>query len=95
MLEPSNGRLSNTFNIGRLRLAYNVIHLWDEAPGPLLADLGLSPLAVLPTALPKKPPSIGSRPCSIASTPSRNHSGADSWPSTPLASAQSSWTALH
>ena len=47
VLEPSNGRLSNTYNTGGARLTYNVIHLWDEPPGPLLADLGLSPLAVL------------------------------------------------
>ncbi len=47
VLEPSKGRLTNTYQTGGLRLSYNVIHLWDEEPGPLMADFGLSPLAVL------------------------------------------------
>ena len=47
VLERSKGRLPGTYQSGGMKLDYNVIHLWDADPGPLLADPNLSPLAVL------------------------------------------------
>jgi hypothetical protein len=47
VLEPGKGRLPGTYRTGRLQLDYHVIHLWDEPPDRLMADPGLSPLAVL------------------------------------------------
>jgi hypothetical protein len=46
VLEGSS-RLPGVFEVGRLRLAYNVIHLCDEPVDRLMQDPSLSPLAVL------------------------------------------------
>ena len=47
VLAQGGGRLGDRFELGGLRLDYNVVHLWETPAQPLLDDPFLCPLATL------------------------------------------------